>query len=221
MGFRLGFLLFGIFFLILFFVASFIQYKNRWQDKFDLRNHFPYEVNYGIKFKDNIYGNISLIAMSLSLCAYFATFDMSWERPFFVPIVVCGALAALIIPFIVFVPVSKIKSHIAVLMIQILTSICLPGTIGIAALKIYQTEGMSPVAMAILWCSIAVALGIVILMFNPNLSLRMEPVTKEKENGEKEYLRPKYIQLAFTEWLLLFSVLISSILLFILLIVCK
>lgn len=220
MGFRLGFLLFAIFFFVLFMIASIFNHNHKWQEKYNLRNHFPYELNYGMKFSENIYGNISLIACSLLLSAFFVTMDLRFIRDFFIPIIIAGVLASLMIPVIVFVPVSKMKAHIVALLLQILTGILLPGTIGIAALRIYQDEGSNPLAIVVLVCCIVVALAIVVIMFNPKLSLRMEPEIIEKENGEKEYKRPKSIPLAFTEWLFIFSTLLSSILLFILLIIC-
>lgn len=219
MGFRLGFILFSIFFLTLFLLASFIQYNRRWQEKFDIKNHFPYEVNYGIKLSENIYGNIAIILMALTLGAFYATMDLTFSQTFLIPSMVAGIAAALVMPLVVLVPLSSIKGHIAVLMFQILSSITLPGTVGIAALKIYQEEGNNPLAIIVVVCSFIVVALIAILMFNPNLSLKMNPEVKINEKGEKEYVRPRWIQLAFTEWMLMFSVFLSSILLFLLLII--
>ena len=58
------------FFAYLFFSSN--NYKRRFKDKYDLRNHFPYEFNYESKFFDNPLGNVSLIMSMLFSIAFYS-----------------------------------------------------------------------------------------------------------------------------------------------------
>ena len=42
------------------------------------------------------------------------------------------------------------------------------------------------------------------LIFNPKLTLNFHRMEVVKENGEKDYVRPNYVWLALSEWMLIF-----------------
>ena len=52
---------------------------------------------------------------------------------------------------------------------------------------------------------------ILVVIFNPKLSLRIEGEEVKNENGEVTLKRPKWIPLAFTEWVLISTIFINVI----------
>ena len=65
--------------------------------------------------------------------------------------------------------------------------------------------------------SVVVALFNFVLVMNPKLSLSIKMNIGIDEKGQEYYVRPKYIMMAFTEWLMILSFLVDNVL-FILLI---
>lgn len=216
MGVRLGTLLLAVFFLFGFLLASFFHYYNKYKIKYSVRAMFPYELNYNAPVLDNAWGNLCLAFMSASLIAFFVTFDLTYFRTFFLPITIIGSVFALLWIFIVLVPLMKLKVHIALVITEFVMAVTLPGTIAIAAFRIYQLDRTSIVALVVLIIAAIIAVFAVILVFNPGLSLQIKMDEKINENGEKEYVRPKKIPLAYTEWYLFFTLFIDAILTFVL-----
>lgn len=216
MGIRLGTLLLSIFFLIGFLILSIFHYNHKYQTQYKIRNMFPYELNYNAHFLDNGAGNLVMILMTVSLITFFILFDQHFTFPFYIPISVAGGLFAFIIPFIVLVPLKNLRAHIFVLVLELVLAVALPGTIGIASWQIAQKFGTSIYTNISLFGSLFTALIVLILVFNPNLSLMIKYSTIKKEDGTEERVRPKVIFLALVEWLLIFSIFTDAILVFVL-----
>ena len=216
MGVRLGTLLLAIFFICLLLVASIFHYHNKFKNKYSIKNYFPYELNYNSHVLDNGWGNLSLAFMSASLIAFFVTFDSTYFQTFLLPINIVGAVFSLLLIFIVLVPIMKLRIHIALVIAEFVLSVALPSTIAIAAFRIIQIDRSSIPALISLIGSGITALFSVILVFNPGISLQIKMDERYNANGEKEYVRPHSIPLAYTEWLLFFTVFIDAIMAFIL-----
>ncbi len=216
MGIRLALLLLSFLCLMGFCISSFLHYSTKWKKKYNLRNMFPYEINYGGTFMDNGWGNIFLVLMTLSLSAYFIMFSGDFTASVFLPTKIIGAISVLVIPFVVLVPLKYLKAHIAIAVSQFFTSMALPASIAITALRTYQSYDMSALPIVILVLSLIMTIFILILVFNPNLSLRIMYEKSTNEKGEEVISRPKTIFLAFSEWLMIFSLFVDAILLFIL-----
>ena len=216
MGPRLGTLLLGIFFFLGFFVISMLRYNRKFNASYRMRNMFPYELNYESHFLENGYGNFSLILMCASSVAFFITFDLTFGKTFFIPVISCGILFSLLIPFICLVPLKNLKAHILLVVLEFALAIVTPASIGIAALLTYQRYSGGAIASGIVVASIVVCLFVCVLALNPSLSLRITMDKKVDENGETKYVRPKIIPLALAEWLLIISIFIDEIMIFIL-----
>lgn len=216
MGIRLGTLLLAIFFLFTFLLASLFHYYNKYKTKYSIRNFFPYELNYNSHVLDNGWGNISLAFMSASLIAFFITFDLTYFQSYFLPITIVGALFALLLVFLVLVPLMKLKIHIALVISEFVLAVTLPGTIAIAAFRIYQLGFDRTLSLVVLILSAITAFFAVILVFNPGLSLQIKMEAKINDKGETTYVRPKRIPLAYTEWYLFFTIFVDAILTFVL-----
>lgn len=216
MGWRLGTLLFAIFFLLGFIVASIFRYNDKFKTKYKIKSMFPYELNYDSYFLENGFGNFCMIFLTASMIAFFVTFDLSFGKTFYLPIVIVGSISAMVIPFLVLCPLKFLKAHIAIVVTEFCTAICLPGLIGVAALRLYQTYDGGTIAIAIVISSFVVALSVLLVAFSPKISLKIMMDETKNEKGEIVYTRPKCIPLAFTEWLLMFSYIVDMVLVFIL-----
>jgi len=218
MGIRLGTLLLSIFFLVGFLILSIFHYNHKFNTQYHVRNMFPYELNYNSYFLDNAYGNIVMILMCGALCTFFVTFDLNFTYPFFIPIIVSGCLFTLLIPFLVLTPLTKLRAHIFLIVTELVVAMCVPASIGVAAWQLWQLDGNNIAAIISLVGSIAVAIFVLILAFNPNLSLNIKYETKIKDDGTSVPVRPKFIAIAFTEWMLIFLIFIDAIFVFLLMI---
>ena len=177
---------------------------------------FPYEINYDGNFFDNGWGNIFMILMVASLGAYFILFNLDFNSTFFLPVKIIGIIAILIIPLEIIVPLKFLKIHIGVVVAQFFSTMSLSASIAITALRTYQTYDMSALPIVILILATVMTITILWLAFNPKLSLRIMYDKTINEKGEEVVSRPKAIVLAFTEWILIFSVFVDAILMFIL-----
>ena len=216
MGLRLGLLLFSVFFLLGFLILSIFHYNRKFNTSYKIRNYFPYELNYDSYFTDNAAGNFAMIFMSFCLLGFFATFDLSYNNSFLIAIMIFGILLTITIPVLVLTPLKYLKAHIAIVITQFLLSVCLPASIAIASLKSYQDADGGAIAIISLIGSTMVAVFFVILALNPRLSLNIRMDEKIDENGQKQYVRPKAIPLAFTEWMFILSIFIDAIFIFVL-----
>ena len=57
-----------------------------------------------------------------------------------------------------------------------------------------------------------VALFVFGLIMNPKLSLNIKMNVATDEKGNEYYVRPKYIMIAFTEWMLVIGLILSELL---------
>ena len=80
MRFTLPALILSFLFGALFLVTSFISYKNKYKVAYNIRNMFPYELNYKSRFADNFYGNATLILATISFIFFFSTFEIPFDE---------------------------------------------------------------------------------------------------------------------------------------------
>ena len=202
---------------ILFFVTHMIisraYFKRRFKHDYDVRNHFPYEFNFESKFSDNILGNVALIMSCAISVAFFALSATKIKSNGFVLYsLVAGSLYSILIGIIHFIPLKTIKTHLIFSVLLLAMSFACPAAIGLGAFSLYR-ENKDVFPLVIFIISMTISLFYFVLTMNPKLSLniRMEVATDDK--GNQIYLRPKFIVMAFSEWLDIFGMVISHILL--------
>ena len=96
-NFAFVFLIGGALFLALAILFSFTNYRERFKHNYDVRNHFPYELNYESKFKENLMGNISFSLVAICSVSLFIFFDSNLVYGFFMFAMVAGIINSLII----------------------------------------------------------------------------------------------------------------------------
>lgn len=202
---------------ILFFFAylflSQANYKQRFKQKYDIRNSFPYEFNYESKFTDNILGNIALVlSAAFSLGLFSCSLVYRVGNGLLLISLISGALFTLLFVLINFIPLKLLKTHMAFAVLLFVASFATPASIGLTAFRSFQ-ESKSGVALTFFIISIAVALFNFVLVMNPKLSLNIKMQIATDEKGNEYYIRPKFIIMAFNEWLSIFTLMVSEILL--------
>lgn len=202
---------------ILFFFAylflSQANYKQRFKQKYDIRNSFPYEFNYESKFTDNILGNIALV-----LCAAFALGLFSCSLAYRINngllliSLISGALYVLFVVLINFIPLKYLRTHMVFAVLLFVVSFVTPAAIGLTAFRVYQ-ETKNVFALVLFIVAIVFALFNFVLVMNPKLTLNIKMQVATDEKGNEYYVRPKFIVMALSEWLAILSLTISEILL--------
>ena len=204
-------------FFAVYLVFSFTNYRKRFSEKYDLKNHFPYEFNFSSHFSDNILGNTALIFQTaISISFYAIALAYSNKDGVIYAVIASGILYALLNCAVNFVPLKTIRFHLSVSIILFVCSFFLPASIGLAFFRHYQLEA-DTLSLVMSIVSVVVALFNFVLVMNPKLSLSIKMNIGIDEKGQEYYVRPKYIMMAFTEWLMILSFLVDNVL-FILLI---
>ena len=216
-GFIIGLSASSLIFFILFLIFSIVNYKMRFDMKYDLRNHFPYELNYKSSFKNNLIGNLCLImAMVLSMSAFACCSPYVANNNLLLFPIIAGALYSILIIFVPFADIKYLYFHIIVDVLLAAAAFLTPAGIGLIGLFMYQQNGSIP-GLVYLIIGMIVGLFNFLLIMNPRFSFKINMKVVKLENGEEEVRRPTFIVMAFSEWLMMFSLFISHVLLILLL----
>ena len=192
-----------IFFFAILLVASRLLFQRRMKEKYSFKNMFPFELNYKVYFKDNLYTHIFLALFVMSCIGFYATFQTKYNDGFLIFEMIAGIICSILILLLFYVPLVNLRFHIILVAIFFTLNFADVGAVLISAWRSNQVY-VSWASITTMILSILIALLDFALIMNPKLSLDFKPIEVVKENGEKEYLRPKGIVLAFTEWMLIF-----------------
>ncbi len=207
---------------LIFFVFSFItsraNFKKRFQKDYDLRNHFPYEFNYEAPFSLNILGNIALImALALSIGLFALTAVKIKTNGYVLYSLITGIIYSIFAGAIHFTPLKTMKTHMIFSVLLLGLSFATPCAIALGGFAVYkETAKIFPLIIFIVGLTIGVFFFA--LAMNPKLSMNFKLIVGTDEKGNQIYLRPKYIMMAFTEWMDIFGLFVSQILLLLLMV---
>lgn len=199
-----------------FIFFSYSNYEKRFKNKYNIKNMFPYELNFESKFQDNLLGNLFLvlfIVSSVVLSILLPTMHRGSAGIIF--LMVTSILAYAFLAFVCFVPLKFLKFHLLVSVIFICFSFAAFGAIAFAGVEFYNLF-LQPKFMVIAVFGFIFLFLIFMLLMNPKLSTWAKVDVIENPDGTTTPIRPKYFVLAFTEWLTIFSNVILLILTFVL-----
>ena len=203
-NFAIAFLFVSIVALFIFVLFSILNYKNRFKMKYDIRNHYLYELNYESKFSDNLTGNLAVILFSGCSIAFYSMFNSNFNNGWLLFVLIGGCIYSVVLASLVFIPLKSLKLHLAMVFFSIVLAFLIPFADAMACSIDYRnTQNVGSLVMAIvnaLYC-----LFIFILMINPRLSHWAELKEERNDDGTVKYVRPKVFILAFIEWLLILS----------------
>ena len=192
-NFAIAFLFSSVLFLIIFVLFSILNYKNRFKMNYDLRNHYPYELNYEMKFSDNLVGNLAICLFAISGIAFYTLFDMKYTNGFLLFDLIAGSIYSLVLIF-----------HLLVVLIGVVLSFLIPFSNAMTLFNAYKAkEEVGALVLAIF--NVTYCLIIFFMMMNPRLSHWADLKEEKDKDGTIKYVRPKYFILAFIEWGLILS----------------
>lgn len=203
-NFAIAFLFISVVLLFFFSLFSILNYKNRFKMKYDIRNHYPYELNYESKFSDNLTGNLALVIFGACSIAFYTLFNSNFNNGFLLFTLIAGSIYSVILSSLVFISLKHLKLHLALVLSSVVLSFLIPFSNAITSSLTYRdTKELAPLLMLIanaLYC-----VFIFILMINPKLSRWADLKEEKNSDGTVKYVRPKVFILAFIEWLLLLT----------------
>ena len=211
-GWFIGFAASSILLFIAYFFLSTNNYKKRFGNKYDVKSFFPYELNYESKITDNLLGNIALIlSMFVSMglfglgLAYFKT------NGYLIAATIAGIVYSILVLGIHFVPLKYLKFHFVVMIILFVAAFFTPMALGLTSFNVYQnTKNVFPIVIMVI--SFIIGLTMFVFVMNPKLSFNIKMKVAVDEQGNEKYIRPNFILVAFTEWLMVLLLPASQIL---------
>ena len=210
----LSFLLVSILFFIAFVVVSLFNHRRIHKMDYRLRNYFPYELNYRLKYKENFYGNMFFALFVISNIFFLIFFDQYHNDGYLIFALIAGAMLLIIIILLIYVPLDKLRLFTTINAFLFVFSLALPAGIFLFNyFKFKQTEQAINVVGMVL--SLIGVLVVLILLANPKLSNWAKMDEQINEDGSKQVIRPKYFVLAYSEWILLFLFLYNEVVLLI------
>jgi len=206
---RLSFALAAILLFIVSMVASCISYKKKHEIDYSLKSMFPIEFNYERSFNENLLGNFCLILSFFSSICFYVTYNLSFNFDTLTFVTVFGCISVLLIAGIFFLPLNFFRAHISIDILAFAMIFALSAGTTIAAFRLFQKGNNAPTAMIGFVLGILVSLIVFALIMNPKLTANIKGTVVKDEKGNEKIIRPKFIILAFSEWVLIFSFFIN------------
>ena len=201
--------------ILLFFAYYFLStfnYKKRFQNKYDFRSYFPYEFNFESKISDNILGNVALIlSMFFSIGLFALGLSYYKTNGYILASVIAGAVYSLLVLAINFIPLKLLRVHFVTMILLFVASFFTPMAMGLTSFNIYQQYKSVYAIVVMVVCFIFGLMNFVLIM-NPKLSFDIKMQVAVDEEGSEKYIRPKFIPVAMTEWLMTFLLPVNQIL---------
>ena len=192
-------------------VFSISNYRRRYQSKYSIKNMFPFEFNYMGHFFDNILGNFLFIFSGLCLLVFYATFKGSRTEGFGIFLFVAGIIVSGLITSLYFVSTKYLKTHIVILTLCFALTFMSIAASALLNLKYYRHDQNITALTGFIY-SIVLAVFAFALAMNPKLSFKIQAKVKQTVNDEEaKYERPKWIVVAFTEWMLILTAYLNQI----------
>lgn len=201
----------ALIFFALFIYTGIKSYKRRFKLEYDLRNTFPYELNYQTKFLDNALPNILLTVSGLFSIGLFVLFDIVHLYGINIFILIAGVFSTIFVYLLYFIDLKFLKTHMAMMVFEAVFIFALTASIAISNFTKYK-DNNDIYHLVLFIITVIIALVPFAIIMNPKLSLDLKLETKVNKDGKEEQVRPKYFVLAFSEWILAFILSISQIL---------
>lgn len=201
--FSLSIMIGAIFFFVMFLLFSLPNYKSRFNIHYNLRNMFPYELNYKGKFSDNVGGNICIILSTICLIVFFSTFNKHYDNGFYIATLITGVFTAVSSLLLVFIPFELLKFHMLLDVVIFVFTLSCNGAVASGG---YINYYFDPNILYLISAIIASVFTLIVflLIMNPRLSHWADLSPEKNTDGTVSYKRPKYFVLAYSEWILIF-----------------
>lgn len=210
MGLTIGFFVAEVVFFFGFLFFSRANYNRRFKTKYDMRNMFPYELNYESSFKDNFAGNICYVLMCMvNVGLYVSSMDTLVQGTLAFNLI--GSIITTIsLLLVLLVPLKLLKTHLICSTALIIGVFLSFAAIGFTSLDFYNILSYETFLVTCI-SGFVFALVMVGIIMNPKLTTWAN-AEKVEVDGQITYRRPKYIVLAFSEWLSICLTLVAALL---------
>ena len=216
-GLSLGLSLSSMFFFAMFLFFGIKNYQSRFKDiKYDIRNTFPYEINYQQRYLDNVLPNVLLTLYIITSVGFFAFFDIKNLNAFTIFMMASGITFTISSFFLFFADLRYIRLHL--LLVTLIAVFAFATSASIAVYGFSLFKGNDDNILELVIAIIATLLGLFIfgMMMNPKLNFRLDMKKAITPEGKEVLIRPKYFVMAFSEWMFILSLFIDQILILIL-----
>ena len=213
MAIRVSSLLAAIAFFLLFAIASRFTYKNRFKVDYSVKNMFPFEFNYNAAFHVNLYGNCGIVLSIFASIFFFVFLDTSYHSGYLIACMISGIISAIMVLCLSFLQPKLYKWHFIFAALLFTSLFMTAALLAIEAFSYWHNANMA-IGGVTFFVSTLLAIFIFAIAMNPRLT---KPVKSEVKviDGVEMNVRPKYVALAFSEWILFFVFYLEMILLFV------
>ena len=209
----LSLLIVSFFLFSAFIVVSIYNYRGRFKLEYHLRSHFPYELNYHGKYKDNIYGNI-IFALYFIAAEVYLVLAAGHDDGYLIFALIAGSIVLISLGALIYIPIDHLRLHMMIVALAFIFSLAFSFAIVLASYFKYK-ELNSVSALVSLIFSVVVTAIYAIMILNPKLSHWADMDTETNEDGTVKQVRPKWFVLAYSEWAMMILFLFSLVSLFI------
>jgi len=202
---RLSFSIAAVLLFIIGLIFSCHSYKKKFEKEYSLRSMFPIEFNYERPFNENMIGNFCFILSLFSSICFYITYNLSFNFDTLIFVTVFGVVCSLLIGAMFFIPMKFFRAHVTIDILSFAFLFALSAGICIAAFRLFQKGNNSVLGLLGFIFSLLVSIAIFALIMNPKLTANIKGNVVKDENGNEKVIRPKFIVLAFSEWVLIIS----------------
>lgn len=184
------------------------NYFSRFKSKYSFKNMFPFEFNFRGSFADNMLGNVFMIVSFISLMLLYSLFEGARTETYGIITFIGGCLASLMVCALFFVSTRFLKVHILLVAFAYAIIFLTIATTALLNLKYYQFY-QHPLPLVGFIYSIVLGVVTFALAMNPKLSFRIN--AKQEDGKEDKFVRPNWIPIAFTEWMMMLILYLNQI----------
>lgn len=187
----------------LFFVIANKFYQQKEGTNFSLINHFPYEMKIlrdsaTYKFNILLYLSLALVGASFITRAINAFNIFTIVEAFLSVVILVGVVA------LFYLPLARLKEHMTFMIVSLTFNIALIVFLIFEAVDNYRLD-FAPNYLVIAIILFILLIPNLVSILNPNL---FDLKNKRDETGN--LVRPRFIYLAFSEWMIVFTFILSQ-----------
>lgn len=185
------------------------NYQLRFQEKYSFFRHFPYEMHQDALMKFNLFFRFVLALFIASYIMFqIAVFSNFTQVSHWLCMIV-GALSGLLLLTLFLLSMREMKLHLFAFSASLGTTILSYAALAYLA---FTTPVEIPGRLVLKILSIALPSLLLLFSFHPKMKTWMKLEKEVQEDGTFIYKRPRFLSLAFMEWMIILFLLLHVIL---------
>lgn len=185
------------------------NYQLRFQEKYSFFRHFPYEMHQDAQMKFNLFFRFVLALFIASYIMFqIAVFSNFTQVSHWLCMIV-GALSGLLLLTLFLLSMREMKLHLFAFSASLGTTILSYAALAYLA---FTTPVEIPGRLVLKILSIVLPSLLLLFSFHPKMKTWMKLEKEVQEDGTSIYKRPRFLSLAFMEWMIILFLLLHVIL---------